>query len=55
MMRNIEAVQVLSKMTRTALGPHGKFNFVEILILVFAQFRNEQNGHQPSRQIICHK
>lgn len=26
--RNIDAVQQLSQMTRSALGPHGKFGFI---------------------------
>jgi hypothetical protein len=31
MLRNIDACQQLSKMTRTALGPHGKFIISELL------------------------
>ena len=44
MFRNIEACQQLAKMTRTALGPHGKYLNN---ILISLTFRNEQNGDQP--------
>jgi hypothetical protein len=32
MLRNIEAVQGLAKMTRSALGPHGKDTFQKMAI-----------------------
>ena len=58
MFRNIDAVQQLSKLTKTALGPHGKYiinlNFRLLFPLFFVQKSNlyflsryEQNGYQP--------
>ena len=54
MLRNIDAVQGLAKMTRTALGPGGK-----LLNKFFPEYsqnvsRQEQDGHQSLGKTLRH-
>lgn len=59
MMRNIEAVQVLSKMTRTALGPHGMnkmvINHLDRLFVTSdaATIIKESDVHHPAAKMIA--
>jgi len=59
MMRNIEAVQVLSKMTRTALGPHGMnkmvINHLDKLFVTSdaATIIKESDIHHPAAKMVA--
>ena len=56
MLRNIDAVQGLAKMTRTALGPGGKLLnkfFPEYSQNMFTR-RHEQDGHQSLGKALRH-
>jgi hypothetical protein len=44
MMRNIEAFKALSKMTRSSLGPHGKFEMMNSFETSSGASNNRING-----------